>query len=95
MLFKKKNIVELTQYYSLLWSEKEPIVRFNHVFDLIKECDLTVVDMTYRSASHLVDDRCMITFGLKGTIQNLELFGVKCLHNPNLKIFDNTAEEES
>lgn len=90
MLFRKKNIVELTQYYSLLWSEMEPIVRFNDVFDLFKECDLTVVDMTYRSASPLVDNRCMITFRLKGTIQNLELFGVKALHNPKLKIFGET-----
>lgn len=90
MLFRKKNIVELTQYYSLLWSETEPIVRFNDVFDLFKECDLTVVDMIYRSASHLVDNRCMITFGLKGTIQNLDLFDVKALHNPKLKIFNET-----
>ena len=86
MLFKKKQ-VELVQYYSLLWNESEPVVRFNYVYELFRECDLTVVDMTYRSASHLSENRCMITFGLKGTIQNLELLDVKALHNPKLKIF--------
>lgn len=89
MLFKKKP-VELTQYYSLLWDQSEPIVRFNYVYELFRECNLTVVDMTYRSANHLVDNRCMITFGLKGTIQNLELLDTKALHNPKLKIFSNT-----
>lgn len=89
MFFKKKP-VELTQYYSLLWDQSEPIVRFNYVYELFRECNLTVVDMTYRSANHLVDDRCMITFGLKGTIQNLELLDAKALHNPKLKIFSNT-----
>lgn len=93
MIFnRKKDIVKLTQYYSFLWNGSEPIIRFNDVFSLFKECDLTVVDMTYRSASHLVDNRCMITFGLSGTIQNLELFSVKALHNPKLKIFDETAK---
>ena len=90
MLFKKKP-VELTQYYSLLWDQSEPIVRFNYVYELFRECNLTVVDMTYRSANHLVDNRCMITFGLKGTIQNLELLAAKAAHNPKLKIFDNTT----
>lgn len=88
-MFKKRNIVETTQHFSFLWKESEPIVRFDEVFDLIRECRLTVVDMTYHSASPLVDNRCTMTFGLKGTFSNLELFGRKTLHNPKLKIFSN------
>lgn len=88
-MFKKRNVVETTQYLSFLWKESEPIVRFNDVFDLIRECELTMVDMTYYSASPLVDNHCMVRFGLKGTFSNLELFGRKTLHNPKLKIFNN------
>ena len=91
MFFKKKQ-VELVRYYSFLWNESEPVVKFDHVYHLFRECNLTVVDMTYRSSHPLVDNQCMITFGLKGTIQNLELFDVKALRNSKLKMFyANTA----
>lgn len=94
MLFnKKKYIVELTRHYGFTFKKSKPEVKFKDVFDLTRECGLTVVDMSYRSGHHsMYDDFCTIIIGLKGTIQNLELFEVKALHNPKLKIFDNLED---
>lgn len=86
MLFKKKKKeVKLVNCYSFFWNEKEPIVKFDYVYELFRKYDLTVVDMRFRSSDHLSENRHMITFSVMGTIDNLRLFLDEVYCNPKLK----------
>lgn len=90
---RKKKPFETIEYYALLWSETDAIVKFEPMFDLIRECELVVVDMTYHRSNSRLDNRCMINFGLKGTLQNLKLFSLKAYQNPNLSQFREDSDE--
>lgn len=84
---KMSNPVALEYCYSLFWNKDDLTVEFGPVIDLIRECNLTIVDMAYRSAASSFDDRCMMKFKLLGVFQNFELFELKCYQNPKLAQF--------
>lgn len=87
-LFKKDIPVKFTEYNTLFWNESEPKVQFKAVLDLIKECDLELVDMIYYPGGNpMLDYRCSIKFGVEGTLQNLELFKLRAYQNHKLRQF--------
>lgn len=86
--FRKDTPTKFTQYYALFWNETDPSVQFKVVLDLFKELDLELVDMTYYPGGNPMADRCCsIRFGLKGTLQNLQLFELRAYRNPELEQF--------
>lgn len=92
-LFRKDVPQKFIQYYTLFWNETDPSVQFKVVLDLFKELDLKIVDMAYRPGGNpMVDRRCSISFGLKGTLPNFTLFELRAQHNPELKQFSSDSD---
>lgn len=91
--FRKGTQTKLEQSYTLFWSSHDPRVDFKPVLDLIKSCDLEVIDMTYYSGeSYVVDRRRHMTFGLRGTIQKLEMFELMACKDPKLAQFRDDSD---
>lgn len=64
-----------TDCLSLFWDKSEELVDFQPFFKLMREYDLKVVDMTFRSIKYnLIDDRNYITFAVTGPFNNLKKF---------------------
>lgn len=95
-LFRKDTPTKVTRYHALLWNPSESRVYFKPMIDLIRRCHLEIVDMTYYPGGNpMLDNRCMINFGLNGTTQNFKAFERMAYQNPNLKQFMNPFNIES
>lgn len=71
----KKEESIATDYLSLFWDQSEEVVHFQPFFKLMREYDLKVIDMTFRSIkSKPFDNRNYITFVVTGTFDNLVKF---------------------
>lgn len=75
-----------TDCLSLFWDKSEELVDFQPFFKLMREYDLKVVDMTFRSIKYNpIDDRNYIIFVVTGPFNNLKKFESEV---PNLEGMD-------
>ena len=74
--FNRRNKEEpkIINWMSLSWDPSEHRVSFSTMFELMKTYDLKVVDMTFFSNNHRLDNRNLIDFAVEGTYRNLESF---------------------
>lgn len=71
----KKEEPIATDYLSLFWDQSEEVLNFQPFFKLMREYDLKVIDMTFRSIkSKPFENRNYITFAVTGTFNNLKKF---------------------
>lgn len=88
-LYKKKNdaALEMVNYYSLLWDQTDDQIKFDAFIEIIEANDCKIVSMTYQKPRPIVDNRCMMVFGVRGTLANLVLCDLEMRQDPRLNQF--------
>jgi hypothetical protein len=92
--FKKKEPEKVTNYLSFYFYPDERVIYFEEIIRMMKQCDLSVDDLTLYSNEYYLDDRHRVTFGVTGTVENLRRF-CETLQTSRNSYFEETFKERS